>query len=101
MKMETECPTDYETYKQIMNELLLPICEEGLDLDTLKRLYESKWVYLENLRIRCFLDMNRISDNTLFTISDYRLILEAQKKTSFQLRHLIITALVFAEKQAI
>lgn len=38
--------TDYDTYKEIMGELPKPIIADGLDLETLKRLYESKAVYL-------------------------------------------------------
>ena len=83
--------TDYETYREIMGELLSPIMPEGLDLDTLKRLYESKAVYLENLRVKCFWEINK-NPLTFFTTSDYTLILRAIKETSHQLRHLILAA---------
>ena len=46
--------TDYETYKEIMDELRNPIVANGLEPDILVRLHESKIIYLENLRVRCF-----------------------------------------------
>lgn len=84
--------TDYETYKEIMGELLSPIMAEGLDPDTLKRLYESKAVYLENLRIKCFRELN-MENSTFFSQEDYQLILEAISRTRGQLRKLIIVTL--------
>jgi len=84
--------TDYQTYKEIMGELLNPIMAEGLDLDTLKRLYESKAVYLENLRLKCFWEINK-KPMTFFTAQDYALILRAIAETKNQLRHLILAAL--------
>ena len=52
--MENICGTDYETYKEIMDELKNPIIAKGLDPDLLIRLHESKVIYLDNLRVRCF-----------------------------------------------
>ena len=84
---------DYETYREIMNDLLKPIASEGLDADTLKRLYESKLVYLENLRIKCFQEMNgRGSRPGYFSTKDYELILRAVKQTHQHLHDLIIVA---------
>ncbi len=82
---------DYETYSEIMSELGSPINAEGLDLETLKRLYESKAVYLENLRVKCFLEINSESD-TCFTSADYSLILNALNQTKKQIRSLIFFA---------
>lgn len=89
--------TDYETYKEIMDELTKPIIGEDLDSDTLKRLYESKAVYLENLRSRCFSELNQ-SRGTHFTWEDYRLILRAREQTRSHLRQLIL--LVVKDKLA-
>lgn len=85
-------PTDYDTYKEIMGELLSPIIANGLDLDTLKRLYESKAVYLENLRLKCFWELNTKPGETFFKSHDYVLILQAIKETRNQLRSLILVA---------
>lgn len=85
--------TDYETYKEIMGELLSPIIAKGLDLDTLKRLYESKAVYLENLRVKCFWELNTNKDRTFFRQEDYVLILQAIQETRNQLRNLILCAI--------
>ena len=83
--------TDYQTFQEIMDELLRPISAEGLEVDTLKRLYESKLVYLENLRIKCFRDLNQ--PNPQFCMDDYQLILDAVKQTQRHLRELILFAI--------
>jgi hypothetical protein len=90
--MSKKSQTDYETYREIMNDLLKPIASENVDLDTLKRLYESKMVYLENLRVKCFREMN--SDNqTLFSQNDYQIIVEASVKTREHLRGVVLGAI--------
>jgi len=90
--MRKDRATDYETYREIMGELLRPIDGAGLDADTLKRLYESKLVYLENLRVRCFMELNGPRPGH-FTMDDYRLILEAVGQTNAHLRDLILVTL--------
>ncbi|MEZ4743381.1 MAG: hypothetical protein R3B45_13205 [Bdellovibrionota bacterium] len=82
---------DYETYREIMDELLRPINGEGLDTDTLKRLYESKLVYLENLRVKCFTEINQ-DYRGFFTMHDYQLILTAIKRTNLHLHDLVLLA---------
>ena len=90
--MRKDRSTDYETYREIMGELLRPIEAHGLDVDTLKRLYESKLVYLENLRVRAFLELN--SDKSgHFTMEDYQLIIRAAQETGRHLRDLILLAI--------
>jgi hypothetical protein len=84
--------TDYETYKEIMDDLLKPIASDGLDVDTVKRLYESKMVYLENLRVKCFRDMNS-GQATHFTQSDYKIIVEAASITRTHLRGVVLGAI--------
>lgn len=84
--------TDYETYREIMDELLRPILAEGLDGETLKNLYESKAVYLENLRVKCFTELNH-KKNSHFTWHDYELILQAIRETRHHVRALILTSL--------
>lgn len=84
--------TDYETYREIMGELLRPISGDGLDADTLKRLYESKLVYLENLRVKCFREINMI-ENSPFTGSDYDLILQSIAQTRTHLRHVMLAGI--------
>lgn len=86
--------TDYETYQEIMDELIKPINKTGLDADTLKRLYESKAVYLENLRVKCFYSMNK-SDSSCFSWSDYQLILKAIAENKKQMNKIILS--VFRE----
>ncbi|NRA66381.1 MAG: hypothetical protein HRU19_17980 [Pseudobacteriovorax sp.] len=81
--------TDYETYREIMGELLKPINQSGLDSDTLKRLYESKAVYLENLRIKCFMELNN-EKSSFFTWQDYDLILQALSENKKHIRSLIL-----------
>ena len=87
--------TDYETYREIMGELLKPILAEGLDPETLKSLYESKAVYLENLRVKCFKELNGKRDSH-FTWDDYALVLRAIEENSQHIRQLIL--LVVHEK---
>jgi hypothetical protein len=74
-----------------MDELLRPIDGEGLDIETLKRLYESKLVYLENLRIRCFVEMNQEKPG-LFKLSDYNIVLVAISRTTKHLQDLVVLA---------
>lgn len=81
--------TDYETYREIMGELIKPILAEGLDPETLKSLYESKAVYLENLRMKCFKEMNSQRESH-FTWDDYRLILRAIEENHNHVRQLIL-----------
>lgn len=90
--MSKDRATDYETYREIMGELLRPIEASGLDVETLKRLYESKLVYLENLRVRCFVELNGPNPGH-FKMDDYRLILEAVNQTNKHLRDLILLAI--------
>lgn len=85
--------TDYETYKEIMTDLLRPISGAGLDDDTLKRLYESKLVYLDNLRAKCFMEMNS-AKVTHFKGEDHALILGAIKQTRLHLREVILLTIV-------
>lgn len=88
--MKESISTDYETYREIMHELLSPIQVDGLDADMVKRLYESKAVYLENLRLKCFKELNG-NPTTHFTTQDYALIIEAIHETKVHLRDLILT----------
>lgn len=99
--MRKDRSTDYETYREIMGELLRPIESHDLDLDvdTLKRLYESKLVYLENLRVQCFKEVNGQGQESLFTMDDYRLILKALDETNRHLRDLILCAITTKLKQ--
>jgi hypothetical protein len=90
--MSKKSQTDYETYREIMNDLLKPIAADGLDTDTLKRLYESKMVYLENLRVKCFREMNS-GRTTHFNRDDYRIIVEASVMTREHLRGVVISAI--------
>lgn len=98
--MRKDPSTDYETYREIMGELLRPIEAHGLDVDTLKRLYESKLVYLENLRIKCFKELNRAGASGNFTVSDYQLILKALAETRRHLRDLMLLAISTHLKKA-
>lgn len=83
---------DYATYREIMGDLMQPISAEGLDLDTLRRLYESKVVYLENLRIKCFKEMNSGRDSH-FTADDHALIIKASAEAVRQLRQVVLLAI--------
>jgi hypothetical protein len=83
--------TDFETYSQIKWELHRPIQDEGIDFETLKRLYESKLAYLEKLRVRCFSAMN-LDNASPFQMQDYEYILIAIQTTKDHLRDLIRTA---------
>jgi hypothetical protein len=88
----TDSPsTDFETYRQVIGDLLAPIGQNGLDWETLKKLYESKLVYLQNLRVRCFYEINR-SPAPQFSTADYELILQALRETRLHLKHLILHA---------
>lgn len=87
--MVTWGSTDYETYREIMDELMCPIISEDLDPETLKSLYESKAVYLENLRFKCFRELNHKKD-TFFTWDDYKLIISALRQTKLHVRQLVL-----------
>ena len=91
--MQKESAKDFDTYREIMDELLQPISGEDLDADTLKRLYESKLVYLENLRIKCFEQLNDSKSDSHFTTDDYSVILDARNKTQGHIRTLIFNAM--------
>ncbi len=84
--------TDYETYREILDDLLQPINAANLDTNTIKRLYQSKITYLENLRLRCFSDINKASI-TPFTQHDYSIILHAKQVAQVHLRQLILATL--------
>lgn len=90
--MKFDVITDYQTYKEIMDELLTPITGEGLDPDLLVRLYQSKLVYLENLRTKCFMEMNKNLDS-LFGPGDYSLILKAIGQTHSHLKQTMVLAI--------
>lgn len=75
-----------------MEELNAPIQGDELDEVTLCRLYESKLVYLENLRVKCFQDMNSKSATKLFSAPDYRRILVAIGQTELHLHDLVVQA---------
>ena len=81
--------TDYETYQEIMDELIKPINHTGLDGDTLRRLYESKAVYLESLRVKCFCEMNA-DDQSCFSWADYQLILKAIAENRRHINRLLL-----------
>ncbi len=91
--MSSSPSTDYETYRQVMDELMRPIAASGLDDDTLKRLYESKLVYLENLREKCFWEINTDA-NAHFTAEDHALIISAISQTRQQLAEVIRLTIV-------
>lgn len=82
---------DYATYLEISEDLQCPIIAEGLDLDTLKRLYLSKLVYLKNLRRQCFLDVNGIEP--VFQTADLKLITDAIDCTNSHIRNLVLNSL--------
>lgn len=91
--MSGKSSTDFETYKEIMGDLTRPISGEGLDDETLKRLYESKLVYLENLREKCFWETNT-NHSSHFSTADHSLILEAIRQTRSHLRDIILMSIV-------
>lgn len=84
--------TDYETYREIVDELLRPIRADGVDPETLKKLYESKMVYLEGLRLSCFRELNQ-KNETRFQPSDLKTIVKAITRTDKDLKQLILTEL--------
>jgi hypothetical protein len=89
--MKLSVKLDYDTYKEVSQDLLSPIIAEGLDLDTLKRLYMSKLVYLNNLRKQCFRDINKSS--SVFSAEDLTLITQAISQTNDHLRALVLNTL--------
>ena len=83
---------DYETFKEIEPELLRPILGEGLDYETLRKLYESKIVYLSHLRSRCFMEINR-NMSPDFKPDDLATIVRALALTQEHVRLLVLTAM--------
>jgi len=81
--------TDYETYKEIMDELRNPIVANGLEPDILVRLHESKIIYLENLRVRCFKEIN-IQSEAHFSWEDYNYIVLALEECRAMTKNLVI-----------
>ena len=86
---------DYETYCEIMSDLMSPIDDSGLDKETLKCLYESKLIYLENLRMKCFHEINSHRQGP-FSSQDLSLIISALEQTKEHLRDLVIVSLSHA-----
>ncbi len=83
---------DYETFKEIEPELLRPILGDGLDYDTLRKLYESKIVYLSHLRSRCFMEINQ-NMSPDFKPDDLATIVRALNLTQEHVRLLVLTAM--------
>ncbi len=83
---------DYETFKEIEPELLRPILGEGLDYETLRKLYESKIVYLSHLRSRCFMEINR-NMSPDFKPDDLATIVRALALTQEHVRLLVLNAM--------
>jgi hypothetical protein len=75
-----------------MDELARPIHTVDLDVGTLRRLYESKAVYLENLRVKCFMEINT-NPSSPYSQEDYRYILKAIEETRGHIRGLILNAI--------
>ena len=81
--------TDYETYKEIMDELRNPIIAKGLEPEIMVRLHESKVIYLENLRVRCFKELN-LEGVAHFSWDDYNYIVLALEECRATTRSLVI-----------
>lgn len=78
----------YESYQVIKSELHEAIDEKGLDIVILKRLYESKLRYLEQLRVNCFREIN-LNPETSFTPSDLGFIIAGIKITGDHIESLV------------
>lgn len=92
--MVTPDKDGYDAYIEIKSELVKPISDNGLDGQTVKRLYESKAVYLENLRIKCFREMNQFRhQDDGFNEDDYQFILNAAKINRNHLRSHIMAVI--------
>lgn len=90
-------PTEYESFQEIIDDLMKPIGGEGLTVEMVIRLYESKLAYLENIRIKCFRDINRpaapgVNDMQRFQVQDYDLILAAIDLTKKTLKYTVLTS---------
>jgi len=85
--------TDYETYQEIMSDLLRPIEARSIAGEVLVRLYQSKLVYLENLRTKCFYEMNAAFGEGKFTSNDYALIVEAIRSTRANIKVAVLAAI--------
>ena len=87
-------PTDYESFQEIIDDLMKPIRGDGLAVETVVRLYESKLAYLENVRIKCFRDINHAKgDNRQkFQTQDYELILAAIDLTKKTLKLTVLSS---------
>jgi hypothetical protein len=90
--MKQSAMQDYEVYREIMDDLHAPLKTEGLDIDMIKELYVSKLIYLENLRVKCFTEINK-NLGGYFSHDDYRFILEAIHKTKHYMRAIIFESL--------
>ncbi len=86
----TSFKKEFDSYHEIRSDLQLPIAAEGLDSDTLIRLYESKLVYMENLRAKAFYDINRPAQLALFSLKDYSHIIESIKITKTHLKTVML-----------
>lgn len=90
MKPPRSFRKDFESYHDIRSDLHLPISADGLDTETLIRLYESKLVYLQNLRIKAFQDINGSAEKSTFSAADYTHILTAIQTTQTHLREVMV-----------
>lgn len=78
----------YQSYQRIKVDLHQKIDDTGLDAMTLKRLYESKLVYLEELRRTCFRSLNSAEESS-FTPDDLGFIITGIRITRSHLRALV------------
>lgn len=87
--------SDYESFHEILDDLMKPIRDDGLNVETVIRLYESKLAYLENIRIKCFRDVNARTlrkESNGFQVQDYELIIAAIDLTRKTLKYTILTS---------
>lgn len=83
---------DFKVYHQILSDLFKPI-DSQLDTNTRKHLYESKLTYLNYLREKVFVDLNRNTEHSPFSQNDIQNIIEAISLTKAYLKDLYLSSL--------
>lgn len=87
---------EYRIYRKVFEELARPLDVSGLDIETIIKLYKSKLIYLENLRLRCFNHINhRVPSGSVscFNGHDLSFIIYAQKETKLHLRQVYLSGI--------
>jgi hypothetical protein len=95
----------YELYRELAGELCAPIDDVNMGLELRHELYLSKLVYLQNLQVQCFKNINSSQQkDCLYDVSDleniYHAIQVTEEFLKDTIRNIFCESLKSAEKKA-